>query len=101
MGKKDKEWRRIQKKLKAEFEKAGIIYCELRYQGCRTHIEGFAHTQKRWKMGKWGSEEREANLNEVVGACNWCHSFIEGKPYMTEELRRVIASRNPINFIYD
>lgn len=87
------EWSNLRSKLSIEFGKAGIYYCEIRFSGCTKYPEGFAHTQTRQHMGKWGSEEREVNLREVVLACNSCHGKVEKKPFMTEFLRDIIRRR--------
>lgn len=93
-GKRTAEWELTRAEIKKKFIAEGIYYCEFNFEGCWRIIQGFAHSLKRNKMGKWGTEEREFNLNEVVAACNICHDKIEGKEDMAEIIQRYIARRN-------
>lgn len=96
-GKKTAEWDAIRAELKEQFLSMGITYCEINYDShCRKHVDGFAHTLKRRNMGKWETEEREANLREVVAACNYCHDKVEmqGEEAMKAFLQNKIHERN-------
>ncbi len=97
MGKRTKEWDNLRKKLVIQFQKAGILYCEIQFEGCWRHPDGFAHSKTRNNMGKWSTEERKTNLSEVVLACNHCHEKIEKKPFMTDLVREIIRNREFVN----
>lgn len=94
-GKKTLEWEKIRAKLKKECLVNGWpLRCEIRFEGCWGHADGFAHSKTRQHMGPMGSEEREVNLRTVVLACNSCHEKIEKQPYMEELILTIIRRRN-------
>jgi sugar phosphate isomerase/epimerase len=69
IGDKTKEWIKVRKELKKEFEETGITQCEIGLEGCtRGLFLGFAHTKKRRDV---------TDLKRVVLACSNCHSKIE------------------------
>ncbi|MDQ3802954.1 MAG: hypothetical protein M3416_03760 [Acidobacteriota bacterium] len=70
-GKKGRAWSSERRRLKERFYRRGIIYCELRYEGCyRDNFLGFAHARKRRKL-------RDGELGQVILACSHCHDLIE------------------------
>ena len=88
-GKKTKAWDDARVILKKKFAEMGITKCELNYEGCwRDNALGFAHLDKRRYL-------TEADLMEVVLACNECHQTIELQPrdQMRKELEAIIKSR--------
>lgn len=88
-GKKTKAWDEAREKLKKQFATWGITKCELNYEGCwRDNSLGFAHLDKRRYL-------TEADLMEVVLACNECHQAVEIQPrdQMKKELLEVIKNR--------
>jgi uncharacterized protein YheU (UPF0270 family) len=88
-GKKTKAWDEAREKLKKQFAAWGITKCELNYEGCwRDNSLGFAHLDKRRYL-------TEADLMQVVLACNECHQTIEvqSREEMRKELEEVIKNR--------
>jgi hypothetical protein len=81
MGSKTKEWERERRKLKKEYEKRGIVLCELRFDGCyRNNMLSFAHRYKR------GDPRCEHTFKGTVLACIPCHQVIEYNKELTEEV---------------
>ena len=96
IGKKGKEWTNARLQLTKEFSALGILYCEARFRTCTLYPDGFAHVLRRRHFGKWDTEEREANLYDVVLLCNNCHDFIDvklGEERGGLELRKIIDRR--------
>lgn len=88
-GKKTREWNRERAKIKKVLLMAGIIYCELQFEGCwRDNALGLAHPRKRRHL-------KEGELSVAILACAPCHSVIERMPEseMCEIVYRVIAER--------
>ncbi len=89
-GKKTREWERIRRKIKPEFEAQGITSCEFRYPLCQGgYMLSFAHGKKRRNLV--GDE-----LEKFVGlACQNCHTLLELKPEkeMERAVRFVILQR--------
>jgi hypothetical protein len=92
-GKRTEAWEKARAVLKGRFEAAGIITCELRFQGCwYDNGLGFAHTKKRRHL-------EGGDLYRVVLACNHCHDLVELLPEreMTAILeRRIMRREKPI-----
>ena len=101
--KKKTEWDKVRAKLKPRFEKAGIICCELRYEGCaRDNFLGFAHALKRRHLDSHRFFSN--NLIEVgdprhmettILACNFCHDRLERllEEQMKLEVMKIIQKR--------
>jgi len=60
----------LRKRWKIEFEKRGIVWCELNLDGCWKKVHGFAHAKK-------SDELKPEEYNEVVAACNPCHGQLD------------------------
>lgn len=90
MGNKTREWQHARRILKIAFEAAGITRCELMLdENCwHTSCLSWAHSKKRGDIV--GNE-----IYEVVLACAYCHTMIEGMPKdnMTQLVRDTIAKR--------
>lgn len=97
-GKKGKEWINAREQLKHEFDLQGIRYCEARTRFCWVDNGlGFAHVLRRRHFGKWDTDEREANIQDVALICNPCHDYIDvvlGEVRGGQELRKIIDRRN-------
>ncbi len=89
-GKKTKEWDRVRKHLKIQFEMAGITYCE-KCGSCS--FLSFAHANKR-------RNSQGDKLWVVVLLCVPCHEKIERLPEseMQSIVEAIITNRRP-NFI--
>lgn len=90
-GKKTAAWDATRAALKVVFARAGIVTCELRYQGCwRDNALSFAHSRKRRNIPR-GS----ILLQEVALCCTACHDKIECLPEaeMAQIVRQTIAAR--------
>ncbi len=90
VGKKSKEWIAVRRRLKVKYEAAGIVSCELKYEGCkRDGWLSFAHGKKR----------RHLKGNELetlcILSCLICHGRIERLPEdeMCAIVENVIANR--------
>ena len=91
--KKVNEWEKIRPLLKKNFEKFGIVTCEIKLSGCLiNNFLGFAHIDKRIKL-------KEGELIKAVLACQPCHYKVEyfckeytGKT-MREFLTEIIQNR--------
>jgi hypothetical protein len=87
-GKKTNRWNYVRAaKLKPAFLRAGITFCELRFEGCwLSNGLGFAHLQKR---------RHQPDLEIAVLACNHCHDIAElqGEAAMNRILQKVIDGR--------
>jgi hypothetical protein len=90
MANKTREWQDAKRVLKPAFEKAGITFCELRLdKSCWGSVGlSWAHSKKR-------ADIEDDELYEVVVACAYCHTIIEGMPKekMTKLVRGIIAKR--------
>jgi len=96
VGKKGREWANAREYLTEQFFRLGITYCEANLTGCWIEPHGFAHILRRRHFGKWDTEERRANLFEVVLLCNICHDYIDvvmGEVRGGKYLRKIIARR--------
>jgi hypothetical protein len=84
------QWDNARKKLKIAFRQVGITTCEVRLDGnCwRDNGLSFAHSKKR-------NDIQGDELYEVVLACAYCHTMMEGmdKEAMTKLVRSIIAKR--------
>lgn len=90
IGKKTKEWSSERDVLKEEFEKLGIIQCEIGLPGCvKNNFLGFAHLDKRRNLTK-------EDLPQVVLACDPCHDHVEllNRIRMRKILTEIIKNRN-------
>lgn len=90
-GKKTKEWAKVRKELKKDFETMGITTCELRVEGCwNNNALSFAHTLKRRNV---------TDLKRVVLACVPCHQKVERmiEAQMEAYLENIIKKRNGYN----
>jgi hypothetical protein len=87
-GKRTLQWDRYRKKLKELFERNGIITCELKFPMCaHDDLLGFAHRHKRqWYYSTPGRDKLLGSPNQVLLACNICHSKIEYDPELTEAM---------------
>lgn len=75
VGKATKEWNAVRRRLKVQYEAAGITECELGYPGCtRDNFLSFAHGRKRRHLQ--GDELEKL----VCLACLNCHERIERLP---------------------
>jgi hypothetical protein len=87
---KVQEWLAARRVLKSAFQEAGITICEVKLDDNCWNNNGlsFAHSKKRHDIE--GDE-----LYEVVLACAYCHTMIEGmkKADMTKFVRNIIANR--------
>jgi len=84
------EWIATRRRLKVQYEAAGITSCELGYEGCwHTGALGFAHGRKRRHL-KAGELETLVCL-----LCGPCHDKIEhlGPDEMLRIVQNVIANR--------
>mgnify|MGYP003588167080 CR=1 FL=1 len=88
VGKRGKEWAKARAKLKTDALKSGKTTCVARLPGCWRYIQGFGHSMKRRKLGKWGSAERARNLSVAVPLCPVCDAALEALP--AAELKRRI-----------
>lgn len=98
LGKKGKENQKVVKAKKAEHIGNGLTSCELRLSEHCTPFDNldFSHSMKRRFMGKWGTSERAANMDESVVACRACHRIADEEMSHAEMLalhKRVIAER--------
>jgi CO dehydrogenase/acetyl-CoA synthase beta subunit len=86
MGKRTEKWNRVKNKLKAKFEAAGIMRCELCYG---TFGLAFAHSKKRRFI------QTDEDWEEVALLCQPCHEKIEfsGHDNMYEAIRNIIDNR--------
>lgn len=73
-------------KLRKIFDAAGINYCER--CSSTTHRLTFAHRFTRQFI------KTQEEMETVARICLPCHIAIEGKPWMKEEIDRLIASRD-------
>ena len=92
-GPRLKAWDRVRRQLKVEFEKRGIMTCELGLPGCQFDNNlSFAHRMKR----RYITTEQE--LRVVILACVPCHSTIELQSHATMKniVDNVIASRETL-----
>lgn len=90
VGKKGQAWANKRRKLKREFEAAGITACELRLEGCMGNDGlGFAHALKRRNI-------KDIEAAPVLLLCNNCHWQYEklGEAKMNELVMARIALRN-------
>ncbi len=72
-------------KLKKIYLAKGITRCELKRGGCTPdNFLGFAHRHKR----RWyyGQEEKLAEFNQTILACNNCHDQIEFNKDLTAQI---------------
>ena len=89
-GKRTIAWNEERSVLKTEFEKMGIVTCELRYTNCwKNTALGFAHPEKRRNM-------TFEDLPCVILACNSCHDTLElyNRVRMRKVIETVIKERN-------
>ena len=87
IGKKTKAWNNARAKLKNDFERMGIMECEIQFHDCWVNNAlGFAHLVKRRNV---------EDLREVVLACNPCHMVVESwkEAEMKEFLLNIIDER--------
>jgi hypothetical protein len=90
-GKKVKAWAEARKRLKAEFEAAGVVTCELQWPGCWNDTAlSFAHSLRRRYIT---SEEQ---LSEVLLACTHCHEKLDRLSHeeTASIVREIIQRRN-------
>lgn len=89
VGKRTAAWDSLRARMKPEFERAGIVGCECRYQGCAgLTMLSFAHSKKRRNVVG-------AELEECALACIPCHDVLELLPeeQMSARVRTIIAAR--------
>ena len=60
----------LRKVWKREFDRRGIVWCELQLDGCWRKVHGFAHAKK-------SDELLPEEFNKVVAACNICHRKLD------------------------
>ena len=87
---KTQTWNNIRAKLKKEFEKNGVVTCELKWPGCwNDNALSFAHLDKRRYL-------KEEELKEVVLLCVPCHQKVEymPRPKMRFILQHAINDRS-------
>lgn len=78
---KQQEWNNARRVLKKEYEKRGIMTCELRFSGCYyNNFLSFAHRYKR------NDPRCEHTFNGTILACIPCHEKIEYDRGLTEEM---------------
>lgn len=71
-GKRVLAWEKTRRALKVEFERAGIVTCEIHLEGCARNFNlSFAHAEKRRFI------TTQEQLEEVCLACVNCHNAIE------------------------
>lgn len=86
---KTKQWEKIRRELKNEFQELGITSCEIRFDGCWVNNAlSFAHLDKRRHL-------TADELRIVVLCCIPCHSIIEAWPRekMKSFLEKIIIER--------
>lgn len=97
IGKKGRENQKVNREKKQEHLKSGIVTCELRISPHCTPFDNltWAHSLKRRHMGKWGSDERAANMRESICACVFCHDLAEirGEVIMRPIILQAIDNR--------
>lgn len=71
--------------LKIKFNSLGICFCEL--CGKASNELTFAHRTTRQHI------RSQDDMEAVARLCLVCHIAIEGKPYMTEYIDRIIDNR--------
>lgn len=90
-GRKTKEWQAAWREMKPRFERAGVVFCELRRDPNCTpnHFLTPAHSRKRRNI------TTPEGLREIVIACVHCHQAIELLPEAEMEaiVQGVIAAR--------
>ena len=89
-GKRTNEWIAVRRRLKVQYEAAGITRCELNYDGCKRDTWlSFAHGKKRRHLQ---GDELETL---VCLACTHCHEIIERLPEaeMCQIVKDVIQRR--------
>jgi hypothetical protein len=89
-GRRTNDWIKIRRKLKVQYEAAGITQCELGYEGCKRDTWlSFAHGRKRRHLQ---GDELETL---TILCCTCCHDKIEYlKPEeMLAIVRNVIFQR--------
>lgn len=84
-NKRVKEWNRLRRKLKIEYENRGIATCEINLNGCMGNFGlSFAHKHKRvWYYDKPGLL---GSFNETLLACAFCHAEIEKDKELTAKV---------------
>src|SRR5687767_7224572 len=89
-GRRTNDWIKVRRKLKVQYEAAGITQCELGYSGCKRDTWlSFAHGRKRRHLR---GDELETL---TILCCTSCHQIIEYlKPEeMLAIVQGVIAAR--------
>ncbi len=84
VGKKTREWERVRRILKVQFEKWGITCCEL----CGSDFAlSFSHRVKRRFI------EDEKELRTVILVCARHHEYLENHPRKVEIHDQIIEAR--------
>ena len=83
-GKRTKAWENDRIRLKKEFKRRRIFYCELKFDVCwNGQALSFAHRHKRhWYFAH---PELLSDFTHVILACIPCHNIIEKDAKLTEE----------------
>lgn len=72
------------RRLKEIYSCTTISSCEIRMEGCRNFILGFAHRHKRiWYRSH---PKLLATFNQTVLACTHCHNIIEYDRELSDEI---------------
>ena len=85
LGKRGRQWYNDRKELKIDYERRGIVFCELKLNGCfGDNYLGFAHRHKR----SWYYKHPELlkDFNQTLLACAPCHDKIEDDKELTEKM---------------
>lgn len=65
---------KVRPKMVKLFASWNIMSCEIKFQGCKGGLyTGFAHSKRR------GDIYTMEDMEEVILACSFCHSVIDGK----------------------
>lgn len=79
-GRKTLDWNRERAKLKIDFERAGIMTCEFRFDGCKGSIFlGFAHAVKRRFLNPKAPIGHPTHIATVALACAQCHDKLDNR----------------------